>query len=157
MKIDDLLLQNLADWRPSTAEQPLSLQHDESGWQVRLIAEAVDTIGARVWEVVLNRHKLPAETRPLADQAHHIASKVTGLMEPLRLIEVDSARNFAQLRSDTPSQRGDTRAYYEVLRHTDGHTTLRRFETTQGGKRRQVAFALTHEILVKLVADLTAA
>jgi hypothetical protein len=99
-------------------------------------------------------------TPSLKERAEQLASRITGLLEPLRLIEVDDTRSVAQLRSQNPLTRDDERFYYEVMLQGDGTTQLRRFQAvpaprTDAGKRQQVAFTLTHEALAKFVADLT--
>jgi hypothetical protein len=87
------------------------------------------------------------------------AVRVKGLLEPLRLLEVDGVRHAALLRSQEPAQRGDALAYYEVLLQGDGGASVRRYQgTRQGDKRReQVPFSLTHEVLARLADDLIAA
>jgi hypothetical protein len=75
-------------------------------------------------------------------------------MEPLKVIEVDSVGKQAQLRSESPLERGDKRFYYELLLSGLGVATLRRYQTDSGnGKRAQTTFALTHEALAKLAGD----
>jgi hypothetical protein len=83
---------------------------------------------------------------------------VTGLLEPLKLIEVDATRSEAVLRSETPAQKGDDVQYYEVLLRGTHAATLNRYQAprTGPGKRRAVPFALTHEAIAKVVGDLTA-
>jgi hypothetical protein len=67
-------------------------------------------------------------------------------------------RNEGLLRSTAPSRRGDTLFYYEVLLRGTSGAEVRRYQTKDSSTapREQVAFALTHEVLAKLVADLTA-
>jgi len=157
MKLDDLLLQKLANWRPDTTRQTLTFDHADSGWRVELQADAIDTVGGRFWDVTLRR-TVPAANEPsLAELGERIANRVTGLLEPLRLVEVDGDRKVAQLRSEAPSRRGDALHYYEVLRFDDGTSTVRRYQVgPDSAKRQAVAFTLTHEALVKLVCDLAA-
>ena len=80
------------------------------------------------------------------------------LLEMLKVIEVDGERDEAILRSDTPAAKGEDRFYYEV--HLQGPARPRcaatRGSLTVTGKREQVAFALTHEALARLAADLAA-
>ena len=85
-------------------------------------------------------------------------ARVTGLLEPLKLIEVDATRSEAVLRSETPATRGTSVEYYEVLLRGQQAATLKRYKAPQsgGGKRRTVPFALTHEAIAKLAGDLTA-
>ena len=155
MTLDETLLRKLADWRPDTTRQTLTVSAADSGWAIELTADRVETLGTRLWEVGLRRTAPAATPVPLAEQAARIAARVTGLLEPLRLVEVDATRDVAQLRSTSPAARGEELAYYEVVRHGDGTTQLRRYQHGQAtGKRQQVPFTLTNEALAKLVADL---
>jgi len=157
MTLDALLLQKLADWRPHQARQTLTVDEPDSGWRAEVAADAVETLGIRLWEVTLRRISPLDNPASLADQASRIADRVTGLLEPLRLVEIDTQRNTAQLRSESPAQDGDTLNYYEVIRHLDGTTEVSRFQASRTSPGRQaVAFTLTHEALAKLVRDLIA-
>ena len=104
----------------------------------------------------LTRLEAAPTAADLKTRAERLAGRATGLMEPLRLIEVDAGRNVALLRSAAPQQRGDDLFYYEVLLQEGGAGVRRYQASTQGGARQQVAFPLTHEALAKLAADLTA-
>jgi hypothetical protein len=132
------------------------VDHASSGWQVSLTAEQVDALGCRLRDLTLSRLRPLDEAPPLAEQARRIAERVTGLLEGLRLVEVDEPHAVAQLRSTTPARRGEDLAYYEVLRHADGITRVNRYHAPAEGKRQAVPFTLTHEALAKLVGDLTA-
>jgi len=148
MKLDDLLPQKLAEWRPDNNRQTLDVSDADGGWSAAVTAECVDVVGCRLWELSLRRS---AETPPvdLKDRAEKIAARVTGLLEPLCLVEVDLGRNVALLRSEQPTQRGDERFYYEVLLEGDGAAAVRRYQAPRPGepRRQQVAFTLTHEAL----------
>jgi hypothetical protein len=155
MTIGETLLQKLANWRPNSASDRLNLLHEASGWSVTLVAEQVETMGCRLHEITLARQTSPATLPTLEEQARHISSRVTGLLEPLRLVEIDSPHGVALLRSHAPAVRGETRSYYEVLRHNDGTTRVNRYDSMPaGGKRQVVPFTLTNEALAKLVTDL---
>jgi len=158
MNLDALLLEKLAKWRPHSDRETLDVGDAAGGWSAAVIAECVDVVGCRLWEVTLRR---PAGTPPvdLKARAEQVCVRVRGLLEPLCLVEVDGVRNVAQLRSEEPGQRGDERFYYEVLLEGDGGSTVRRYQAPHQGdpRRRQVAFTLTHEVLAKLVGDLIAA
>jgi hypothetical protein len=86
-----------------------------------------------------------------------IAERVSGLLEPLAIYEVDEARNEAILRSEEPSRKGEALAYYEVRLVGLSCATVRRFASTRTTPgRTQVAFAITHETLAKLAGDIAA-
>ena len=78
-------------------------------------------------------------------------------MEPLKVYEVDEARNEAMLRSDEPTAQGEALAYYEVRLHgltAPSSAASPRRKAKPG--REQVAFAITHETLAKLAGDIAA-
>jgi hypothetical protein len=157
--LDETLLQNLARWRPHSPHEVLEVALPDSGWTVALVADTVDALAGKWWEARLARTGPLPERAPalsLQQRAEQIAARVTGLLEPLRLVEVDAERGTAQLRSTAPRHRGDERTYYEVLLQGDSTITVRRLSARGASPRQQVAFALTHEALAKLIADLTA-
>ncbi|MGL4554560.1 MAG: hypothetical protein ACRC33_25635 [Gemmataceae bacterium] len=152
MTLDELLLERLADWRPDSTRPALTVDHDAAGWRVQLTADTVDSVGARLRALEVRRLRPLDEALPLADQAARLAATVTGLLEPLKVLELDAGRGVAQLRSTAPAKQGEALRYYEVLRHADGSTYLHRYQGG-AGPRAAVDFTLTHDALAKLVRD----
>jgi hypothetical protein len=152
MNLGEQLLRKLASWRPDAVKTATTVEDAQAGWKVTVTADSVDTLGSRLWEVRLDRTSPLENPAPLKEQAERIAARVTGLLEPLRLVEVEG-EGVAQLRSAAPARQGDEVAYYEVLRHRDGTTRVGRFQAG-AGKREPVPFTLTHEALAKLTDDL---
>jgi hypothetical protein len=153
MTLENTLLQNLAKWRFPLGDRR-TLTATEGGWNVAVHADSADTVGCHVWEVVLSRAN-PAAGTDLRARAERVAASVTGLLEPLRLLEVDAPKGTALLRSGAPKQTGDNLFYYEVRLGADGSANTRRYEAERAGtKRKQIAFTLTHEALAKLADDL---
>ena len=149
MTLDEPLLRKLADWRPAGDPQELSVS-DQSGRRVTLRADHVDVVGCRLWELTLSG-PAPAD---LKARAEAVSARAAGLLEPLRLLEVD-AEHGALLRSATPSDRGGARHYYEARLSAGGVLSLRRYRAASAEARReQVAFTLTHDALGQLVAEL---
>jgi hypothetical protein len=136
----------------------LGLRLEGSDWGLTLTADRNDELGCLVWELALHRAGAPAPpTAALESWAQRAAARVTGLLEPLKVVEVDPERGEALLRSQQASRRGEQLFYYEVLLKNSSSATLRRYQASNGnGKREQVVFALTHEALAKLVGDLIA-
>jgi hypothetical protein len=153
MTLENTLLQKLAKWRfPLGDRKTLTADHD--GWTVAVHADSADTVGCHVWEVGLSRPDAPKAVDLMA-RAASVAESVTGLLEPLTLLEIDTAKGTALLRSETPKQAGDNLFYYEVLLGADSSAEACRYEAERGGsQRKQIAFTLTHEALAKLAGDL---
>jgi hypothetical protein len=150
--IAENLLRKLAEWRPDTNQQTLEIAQADASWRVRVQADHVDVIGVRLQALSLTREGAPRSERSLAERAGELAGRVTGLLEPLRVLEVGET---AQLRSATPTRRGEEVAYYEVLLQDSGATLHRYQGSLQRAGRQAVPFTLTHEALGKLVDDLT--
>jgi hypothetical protein len=156
MSLDALLLEKLANWRSTSGRATLEASDDS--YNAAVAVECVDVIGCRLWEVSLR----PVAEKPAVElkaRAEQLCQRITGLMEPLHLVEVDELGKAALLRSEQPGQLGADRFYYEVLLHGDGSSVVRRYRAPHADqpRRQQVAFTLTHEALAKLVRDLTAA
>jgi hypothetical protein len=151
MTLEEMLLQKLADWRPDKGRQTLTVPA-EGGWRASLTADTCDSVGCRVWELTLDRDTPVADLRAWADR---LSSRASGLLEPLRLLELDPAQDTALLRSQAPAKRGETLFYYEVTLKSKGAAHVCRYQASRDGSpREQVAFALTHEALAKLAQDL---
>jgi hypothetical protein len=156
MTLEETLLQNLAEWRFDNGRQTLTVAHPETGWTAAVVADCGDRIGCQLWELNLSRPSTAPAAADLKTRAERLAGRATGLMEPLRLIEVDVRGDTALLRSAAPQKRGDDLFYYEVLLRSAGAGVRRYQSSTKGTARQQIAFPLTHEALAKLGADLTA-
>jgi hypothetical protein len=126
-------------------------------WTVTLLADKSDTLSCALTELTLDR------AAPIQEEldawAKHIAATATGLMEPLRVIEIDHPLGKALLRSEAPSLTGGKSFYYELVleRTTRSRATLLRYAAKDGEKRAAVPFILTHDAVVKLVNDIVGA
>ena len=155
MTLNEALLEKLAEWRCDSGRQTLTVPHPESGWTAAVAADCADRVGCRVWELNLSR-PAAAPAADLKGRAERVAARVTGLLEPLRLVEVDAGRDAALLRSAAPQRRGDDLFYYEVELKSGGAGVRRYQGSATGATRQQIAFPLTHDALAKLAGDLTA-
>lgn len=156
MMLPETLLPKLSDWRPAGAgRHSWSESFPMCGWDVRIATDRTDSLSCLVWEMTLIRTAEPPVGLSLKTWAAAIADRVTGLMEPLKLHEVDGTRQEAVLRSEAPTQKGDALAYYEVVLHNLTTAVVRRYTASKSQSgRTQVAFALTHEVLAKLAGDI---
>ena len=154
MTLENKLLQKLAETKPAGERHELTVS--EGDWTAHLTYDRRDELSGRLWETALHRRAGGADD--VEAWAERVARRVTGLMEALKVVEVDAVKQEALLRSATPSAKGEQSFYYELHLRGTTQATFRRFQSAQqGGKKRaQVAYALTHETLGKLVTDLTA-
>jgi hypothetical protein len=157
MTLAENLLPKLSDWRPSgDGRHSWAGAFPAAGWTVRLAADKTDTLSCLVWELTLTRTAEPPEGLTLLSWAMRTAGRTTGLLETLKLHEVDETRQEAVLRSEVPARKGDDLSYYEI--RLSGLTTavVRRYAASKiASGRNQIAFALTHETIAKLAGDIT--
>jgi hypothetical protein len=158
MTIAETVRQKLAENFPHSGRHELPIADDKAGWSLNLTLDRRDELGCLIWELCLRRTNPAPADETLRTWAECIARQTTGLLEPLKVHEIDELRNEALLRSDTPSLRKGKRLYYEVLLQGTNLAWLRRYEADQNGngKREQIAFALTNDGLAKLADDMTA-
>jgi hypothetical protein len=157
MTLADNLLPKLSDWRPAgSGRHSWTESFADAGWAAHLEADHTDTLGCRAWEFTLTRAGDAPAGLTLRGWADSIASRATGLMEPLKVLEIDEERQEAQLRSTAPAKKGEDVLYYELKLSGLTQATLRRYQATltPGKVREQVAYTLTHEALAKLAGDI---
>jgi hypothetical protein len=159
MTLENTLLAKLAEWHPPAGRRTLTVPDESAGWAVSVTADRSDVLGCLVWELAVRRTAAAPAAETLRSWADRIAARVVGLLETLKVHEIDPERNEGLLRSSSPAQRGEHLFYYEVVLHGTGAATVRRYQAGRhgNGRREQIAFALTHEALAKFAADLTAA
>ena len=147
------LLEKLTDWKPTQpGTNVLRMDLDPAGATVAISAQKQDSLSCLVGEMTVSS---PAGTGvPLAERASAMAGRLTGLMENIRVIEVDADAEVAVLRSSAPAVRGDAKHYYEV-KVTPTDANLKRYRTEAGTNTREsIGYALTHEVLAKVADDL---
>jgi hypothetical protein len=159
MTLASTLPGKLADWRPGNPPETLTVADEAGVWSASVTAAAVDGVGARLWEIAFRRANTAFDAAGLKAWGEKVAAQVTGLLEPLRLLEIDAEKKLALLRSGKPGQRGDAVLYYELRLTGDAAATVQRYEASHQleSKRHQVEFTLTHEVLAKLADDITSA
>lgn len=155
MTLAETLLSKLGEPRPTSPGRWTVAHADAaSGWSAGVTVEMADALSSRIWEITCER---AGEPYALKAWANALAERITGLLEPLRIVEVDDLRGEAILRSDAPSVRNDVRSHYELKLAGGRKAVLRRFSAAanSSAKREQTPFVLTHEVLGKLIEDLT--
>jgi hypothetical protein len=100
---------------------------------------------------------LNLSTEALRAWGNRLAARLTYLMEPLVVLEVDAEAGVADLKSQAPTPRGELRSYYEVSLHRGGSLHLQRITFDQASRRRKpVHCQMTVEVLERLADDLVA-
>jgi len=157
MKLAETILPKLVEHRPSSPGR-YSLTHVDaaSGWSVVATIEKADALSCQLWELSLQRaNPATSDFAAMKNWAKAIAERVSGLMETLRVLEIDDVKHEAVLRSESVTERTDKRFHYEVKLSGVRAATLRRFQAGKDShsKREQVPFVLTHETLGKFLDD----
>jgi len=152
MTLENTLKTKLADPRPP-GQDSVAVPH--GNWTVSVAPQQNDAIGCSVNDLTIERAApLPGDQKAWAER---IAKKATGLLEPLKLLEVDAGRQTTVLRSAEPTPKETGVHYYEVQLNGMTKANVRRYEghTEPSQKREQVPFTLTYEGLAKLIGDVT--
>jgi len=154
MTLAKIVQQKLSDTSADGQRHEFTAADEAGGWNLFLTAERRDQWTTEAWEMSLRRD---VSSGNVATWAQAIAERSTGLLEPLGVVELDQAHDRALLRSAPPTERDGMILYYEVVLQGTTSALARRFEGTHAsGKRDQIAFALTNEVLAKWIGDLTA-
>jgi hypothetical protein len=134
------------------------LQVDAGGGRIEADLLAVDAIGCSLQTLGYSTDKLAAST---LDELKAISEKLTGkltyLLEPIGVVEVDRDRAAVQLRSNPPQKGEDSTSYYELMVRRGGDITLSRYEKKPGMMRQIVPANITREVLQRLAEDFVAA
>jgi hypothetical protein len=86
-----------------------------------------------------------------------LAARVTYLLEPLKVIEIDAGGGEVQIRSQSPTARAQQRGFYEVRLYRQGSLRLERFVYNDATRERQrTACQLTREVVERLADDIAA-
>lgn len=154
MTLENMLPKKLAD-AAAAGQAAAAVSHQ--GWTARLQPEAHDALSCALGELALERDAPAADGDPRA-WGERISRKVTGLLEPLKLLEADAARHVAVLRSAVPTAKDPGLHYTEVELHGTNRATVRRFRGFHeaGKKREPIPFTVTYEALAKLIDDVIA-
>jgi hypothetical protein len=151
MTFANTLLQKLAEWHPKKRDT-LQVTDEATGWTVALTAERCDSLSCQLWEATLRRQ--PAADAPdLKAWATRCAEQLRGLPNGLAVVEVDTLRQEALLRSEKPVARDEQVLYFEAHLYGTNAVTVCRYQTQTHAtaKREQVAFVLSHEMIAGLI------
>ena len=155
MTLANTLQKKLAENTSPEHSAPNVIQHQ--GWTVTFRPEAIDTLGCQLGDVTFQR-ETPQDTGDARAWGERICRKVTGLLEPLKLVEVDAGTQVALLRSAEPTPANPGLDYHEMELHGTNRAIVRRYRGFQevGRKREPIPFTVTYDALAKVVDGITA-
>ena len=160
MTLASTLRQKLTEAPAQAEPHEFQVVDAAEGASVRAAVLKSDGLSVLVSELNIRRAAPPAAT--VREWAGRVAERVTSLLEPLQVLEIDASRNQAMLRTKAEAVSPANPMYFEVILEGTTSAGVRRFQAAaadQPGsvpRREPVPFALTHEGLVKLVADILA-
>src|SRR4051812_40716351 len=109
MTLAEALRAKLADWTPTgPGRHSLSHTDPDAGWAVAVSADRSDSVGLLAWEIGAARTGSAPDGQTQRQWADRVAERATGLLEPLKVLEVDATEDEAVLRSDGPAVSGET-------------------------------------------------
>jgi hypothetical protein len=127
------------------------------GGRVECDLSSVDAIGCAVDQFAFHTGRLTgASLEKLKKIGEDLSRRVTYLLEPIAIIEIDAEGITVQLRSSPPSQENGVTTYYELTLNQSG-LTLRRYQSQSGQPRQAVPAHFTHEALRRLARGVSAA
>ena len=158
MTRDEKILEALSTWRPQGDGPHIrSISLDAPGAAVGLTADRADALSCQLRELsATSGPTRPCTPAELTQRAVTLDSRVTGLLEPLKVYEVDALSGQALLRSATPTDRNGRVHFYELILTGLHLASLKRYSSGKPKANRDgVPFVLTHETIAKLADDLT--
>jgi hypothetical protein len=135
---------------------PCTVTVEDSPNRLTLDLTALDSVGLAFSTMEFaNSSRTEFSSDALKEWGDRLAKRVTYLMEPLKVLEVNDQGGEVQLRSQSPTPRADQRAYYEMRLFRNGKLRMERFAFDESTRqRRPVTCQLTRETLERLADDI---
>ena len=133
------------------------LQVDTDNGRIEADLLAVDAIGCSFLTLAYSTDKLASSSlEELKKISESLISRLTYLLEPIGVVEVDRDRAAVQMRSSPPQKGDDGTSYYELMVRRGGDVTLSRYQKKPGQIREIVPANVTREVLQRLSEDFVA-
>lgn len=137
---------------------PCSATVDEGPHRLALGLTALDTVGVAFDGLdfaTTSRTEWSSES--LRAWGERLAGRVTYLMEPFKVLEVDPDGGEVNIRSQSPTTRDHQRSYYEVRLSKRGTLRMERLTFDESTRERTSSpCRLTREVLERLADDIVA-
>jgi len=137
---------------------PCTVAVEESQNRLTLHLTALDTVGLAFTALEFaTTGRTDWSSQALKEWGDRLSSRLTYLMEPLKVLEIDAAGGEVQIRSQTLTPRAEQRGYYEVRLFRQGILRMERFVLDEATRqRRPTPCQLTREVLERLADDIAA-
>jgi hypothetical protein len=137
---------------------PCTVTVEESPNRLTLHLSALDTVGLAFTSMeYANTAHAELSSGALQEWGGRLTRRVTYLMEPLKVVEVDGQGGEVQVRSENPTPRADELGYYEMRLFREGSLRLQRIVFDAATRqRRPTNCQLTREVLERLADDIAA-
>jgi hypothetical protein len=137
---------------------PCTVTVEDGPNRLTLDLTALDTVGAAfdtLEFVATDRTDWSSDA--LKAWGERLSARVTYLLEPLKVIEIDAGGGEVQIRSQAPTARAQQRGFYEVRLYKQGSLRMERFVYNDATRERQrTACQLTREVVERLADDIAA-
>ncbi len=137
---------------------PCTVTVEDSPDRLTLHLAALDTVGLAFSTLeYANTSRSELTSDALREWGDRLTKRITYLMEPLKVVEVDDQGGEVQVRSQNPTPRADERGYYEMRLFRQGSLRMERmvFEAATR-QRRPTNCQLTREVVERLADDIAA-
>jgi hypothetical protein len=138
---------------------PCTVTVEEGPARLTMNITALDSVGIALDRLEFSRSDRTEWSSPeLNAWGERLAARITYLLEPLKVLEIDAGGGEVQIRSQAPTARAETRGYYEIRLFKNGTLRLERFVFDEASRQRKpTAAQFTREVLERLADDIASA
>jgi hypothetical protein len=137
---------------------PCTVSVEDGPNRLTLELTALDAVGVafdRLEFAATDRTEWTSEA--LNAWGRRLADRVTYLLEPLRVLEIDAGGGEVQIRSNAPTARAEQHGFYEVRLRRSGVLRLERYVFDDDTRERhRTPCQVTREVLERLADDIAA-
>jgi len=137
---------------------PCTVTVEEAPHRLALSLTALDAVGMAFDALdftTTGRSEWTSEL--LRSWGERLAGRVTYLMEPFKVLEVDAQGGEVNIRSQSPTTRDQQRSFYELRLSKQGTLRMERITFDEAARQRRLsACRLTREVLERLADDIVA-
>ena len=113
---------------PRSTSPPCEVAVEDGPSRLTLHLSALDSVGLAFSTLEFATTSRPEWTsEALRGWGERLAGRVTYLMEPLKVFEVDAGGGEVQIRSQSPTARAEQRGYYEIRLFRQGSLRMERY------------------------------